>query len=75
MMRLHYLQSEIPISVVDLLNDVPPPLSLSIKYQAQCQNLLLFHQIASLISALPSNWFGLLCFKSGNIEQGQKRHE
>ena len=29
-------------------------------------------QIASLISALPSNWFGLLCFKSGNIEQGTK---
>ena len=72
MMPLHYLQPEIPISVVDLLNDVPPTLSLSIKYQAQCQNLLLFHQIASLISALSSNWFGLLCFKSGYIEKGTK---
>ena len=70
MMRLHYLQPEIPISVVDLLNDVPQPLSLSIKYQTQCHNLSLFHQIASLISTLPSNCFGLLCFKSGNIEQG-----
>ena len=66
-------QSEVPISVVDL-NDVAhdsTPLVLS-KYQSQCQNLLLFYQIASLISALSSNWFGLLCCKSGNIEQRAK---
>ena len=65
-------QSEISISGVDLLNDVAhsPHLSLQIKYQTLCQNMSLFHQITSLISAMPSKLFGLLCFKSGNIEQG-----
>ena len=49
----------------------PSPLVI-IKYQTLCQNMLIVHQITSLIAALPSNWFGLLCFKSGNIEQGTK---
>ena len=49
-----------------------PHLSFSIMYQAQRQNLFLFHQIASLISTLSIYSFGLLCFKCVNIEQGTK---